>query len=76
MWISWLKTAMVCAVTFFGGAFSIMTFNTDVDTSGCFSQLYRQFTGELFHRAYHSENLPVVGDRAWSCDFFQSLRAL
>lgn len=47
MWISWLKTAMVCAVTFFGGAFSIMTFNTDVDTSGLFSQLYRQFTGEL-----------------------------
>ena len=33
---SWLKTIFVSLVTFFGGAFSIMTFNTDVDTAGFF----------------------------------------
>ena len=33
---SWMKTALVCFLTFFGGAFSIMTFNMDVDTSGLF----------------------------------------
>lgn len=46
-WYSWVKTAFVCLVTFFGGAFSIMTFNTDVDTSGLFFRIYRQFTGEI-----------------------------
>ena len=46
-WISWLKTVLVCVLTFFGGAFSIMTFNTDVNMSGLFFQLYRQFTGEI-----------------------------
>lgn len=44
---SWLKTIFVCFVTFFGGAFSIMTFNTDVDTAGLFFKLYRLFTGEI-----------------------------
>ena len=28
-WYSWLKTLFVCVLTFFGGAFSIMTFNTE-----------------------------------------------
>ena len=44
---SWMKTALVCFLTFFGGAFSIMTFNMDVDTSGLFFQLYKQLTGNI-----------------------------
>lgn len=44
---SWIKTIFVCFVTFFGGAFSIMTFNMDVDTSGLFYQLYKQITGNI-----------------------------
>ncbi len=44
---SWLKTLFVCVLTFFGGAFSIMTFNTDVDTANLFSKIYTQFTGEI-----------------------------
>lgn len=47
MWKSWIKTIFVCLVTFFGAAFSIMTFNTDVDTFGLFFRLYRQMTGEI-----------------------------
>lgn len=46
-WYSWIKTGFVCILTFLGGAFSIMTFNMDVDTSGLFFQIYRQFTGEI-----------------------------
>lgn len=42
---SWVKTVFVCLVTFFGTAFSIMTFNNDVDVSKLFGQLYTQFTG-------------------------------
>ena len=40
LWYSWIKTGFVCVLTFLGGAFSIMTFNMDVDTSGLFFQLY------------------------------------
>lgn len=44
-WISWLKTGLVCLLSFFGAAFSIMTFNTDVDTAGLFDQISRQLAG-------------------------------
>ena len=44
---SWMKTAGVCLVTFFGSAFSIMTFNTDVDISTLFVRIYEQFTGKV-----------------------------
>lgn len=45
--LSWLKTAFVCLVTFFGTMFSIMTFNTDVDIPKLFKNIYTQFTGEI-----------------------------
>ena len=41
-----LKTAAVCAVTFVGAAFAIMTFNSDVDVGGIFRMLYQLATGE------------------------------
>lgn len=44
--LSWLKTAAVCMVTFFGTMFSIMTFNNDVDVETLFDQIHIQFTGE------------------------------
>jgi len=44
---SWVKTILVCILTFFGSAFSIMTFNNDVDLPRLFSQLYYQVTGEV-----------------------------
>lgn len=43
---SWIKTFVISIITFFGAGFSIMTFNTDVDTSGLFTKVYEQFTGE------------------------------
>ena len=44
---SWFKTVLVSLVTIVGAAFSIMTFNTDVDTSGLFFHIYKQFTGNI-----------------------------
>lgn len=41
------KAALVCVGTFFGAAFSIMTFNNDVDLPNLFSQLYTQVTGQV-----------------------------
>ncbi len=45
-WAVWLKTAFVCVLAFAGAAFSIMTFNNDVDIPKLFAQLFSQFTGE------------------------------
>ena len=42
----WLKIALVCLITFFGAAFSIMTFNNDVDVGSLFSNIYTQVTGQ------------------------------
>lgn len=43
--VSWVKTILVSLVTFFGTIFSIMTFNTDVDVSKLFDNIYYMFTG-------------------------------
>lgn len=42
---SWCKTIMICLLSFFGAAFSIMAFNNDVGVTTLFGQLYEQFTG-------------------------------
>lgn len=42
---SWIKTILICFLAFFGAAFTIMTFNNDVDIPKLFGQLFMQFTG-------------------------------
>ena len=44
--VSWLKTAAVCGLCFFGASFSIMTFNNDVSITELFGQVYELFTGQ------------------------------
>lgn len=41
------KIALVSIITFVGSAFSIMTFNNDVDITKLFTQIYEQTTGEV-----------------------------
>lgn len=41
----WLKVIAVVAITFTGAAFSIMTFNNDVDTTKLFGQIYELVMG-------------------------------
>lgn len=43
--LSWVKTILVCLITFFGTMFSIMTFNQDVEVAKLFDTIYQQFTG-------------------------------
>lgn len=71
---SWMKTALVCFLTFFGGAFSIMTFNMDVDTSGLFFQLYQAAHRQYFHGAHHFGIYLIPGNRPWRYIFLQSFR--
>lgn len=40
-----LKTAIVVLISFFGSAFSIMSFNNDVNITDIFSKVYELFTG-------------------------------
>ncbi|HJB28491.1 MAG TPA: stage V sporulation protein AA [Candidatus Blautia faecavium] len=42
----WLKILFVSLASFFGAAFSIMTFNNDVDVGTLFSNIYTQVTGQ------------------------------
>ncbi len=44
--LEWIKTGLVCLIAFFGAAFSIMTFNTDVSVQEVFSKVYLLVTGE------------------------------
>lgn len=43
----WVKTVFVCLASFFGAAFSIMTFNADADVEKLFQQIYEQVTGNV-----------------------------
>lgn len=43
--MEWLKITLVCLITFFGSAFSIMTFNNDVSVTEVFKQIYFWLTG-------------------------------
>ena len=42
-----LKVVFISLASFFGAAFSIMTFNTDVDVGTLFKQIYQQVTGNV-----------------------------
>lgn len=44
-WKNWVKGIVVGLLAFFGAAFSIMTFNTDVATADLFDRIYYLFTG-------------------------------
>lgn len=43
--LSWGKTLLVCLLSFFGAAFSIMAFNNDISVDKLFGHLYEMFTG-------------------------------
>ena len=45
MVLHWLKVFSVVAITFAGAAFSIMTFNNDVNTTTLFGQIYELVMG-------------------------------
>jgi len=44
--LEWAKTILVCLILFFGAAFTIMAFNTDVGVPELFAQLTQLVTGQ------------------------------
>lgn len=45
-WQEWLKVALVCLVSFFGTAFTIMAYHNDVGINEVFKELYRIVLGK------------------------------
>lgn len=45
-WIQYLKVGILCVFTFFGSAFTIMTFNNDVGVGEVFVDFYKQVMGK------------------------------
>lgn len=43
--INFLKVALVCVITFFGSAFTIMTFNNDVGVGDLFNNIFERVMG-------------------------------
>ena len=60
---SWeyVKAVLVTAVVFFGAAFTIMTFNEDVNVSGVFEKIYQMVTGEIKSRGSILEISYAIG---------------
>jgi stage V sporulation protein AA len=44
--IEYIKVALCCILIFFGSAFTIMTFNTDVSMAELFTHIYEDLTGQ------------------------------
>lgn len=57
----YVKAALVAAVVFFGSAFTIMTFNEDVNVSGVFEKIYLMVTGKVHSGAGVLEISYAVG---------------
>lgn len=66
----YIKTAFICLVVFFGSGFSIMTFNTDVNTKELFSNLYQEITGMASSGFTEMELLYSIGIGVGSIFFF------
>lgn len=44
--LEYLKVAIICLITFIGGAFAIMAYNNDIQITQLFSKLYKLVMGE------------------------------
>ncbi len=45
IWQERIKLILICVITFFGAAFTIMAFNNDISVNGVFERFYMQMTG-------------------------------
>lgn len=46
-WVLWAKIISICATSFFGSAFSIMAYNTDISAEDLFSKIYHLVMGKM-----------------------------
>lgn len=59
--LNWLKIGIVCLVTFFGSAFTIMSFNEDASVDVVFDKIYEFVLGEKDTESYLLEISYAIG---------------
>lgn len=69
-WLSWLKITIVCLVTFFGSAFTIMSFNEDAGVVSVFEKINKAVLGDKNPDGWLLEISYAVGLPIGSLVFF------
>lgn len=59
--LTWLKVGFICLVTFFGSAFTIMSFNEDASVETVFEKIYEFILGEKDSGSYLLEISYAIG---------------
>lgn len=72
-WKQRLKIGLVCAVCFFGTAFTIMAFHNDIDITGVFEDICQMWMGQAEHAAEVLELSYSAGLAAGIVAFFGHL---
>lgn len=67
---TWIKVVFVCAVTFFGAAFTIMSFNEDASVATVFEKIYEFVIGDYKKSYYLLEVSYAIGLPIGSLVFF------
>lgn len=68
--LTWLKVVFVCLVTFFGSAFTIMSFNEDASVATVFENIYKSLLGDTNKGYYLLEISYAIGLPIGSLVFF------
>lgn len=70
-----VKLCLLCFIIFFGSAFTIMTFNTDVSVDELFNSIYRTVTGTEKHGYTILELMYSIGIPVGILSFYNHFRA-
>ena len=70
-----VKLCLLCLIIFFGSAFTIMTFNTDVSVDEMFNNIYRTVTGTEKHGASILELMYSIGIPIGILGFYNHFKA-
>lgn len=68
--LTWVKVVFVCLVTFFGSAFTIMSFNEDASVATVFENIYKSILGDTNKGHYLLEISYAIGLPIGSLVFF------
>lgn len=70
-----VKLCLLCLIIFFGSAFTIMTFNTDVSVGDLFDNIYKTLTGTEKHGVSILEAMYSLGIPIGILSFYNHFRA-
>ena len=69
----WIKVLLVCAICFFGTAFTIIAFHNDIGITAVFAKFYENVTGQTSSGFTILEIAYTIGLAAGMCIFFNHI---